>query len=511
VLGRHGFRDVAAAHRALVGLGEERVRFLSTRRCRHFLAAIAPRLLAAIGRTPDPDATLGNLAAVSDSLGGKGVLWELFSFNPASLDLTVKLCSSSPFLARLLVGNPGMIDELLDSLLIERLPTPAALEASLEELCRNAVDAEPILHAFKASQQLRVGVRDILGREDAERVTGALSAIAEAVVRVVVARERSRLVDRLGEPLARDGGPAQAVVLAMGKFGGREMNYASDVDVVFLYDHDGESSPRRRGAAGTSNAHFFGELAQRTMRVFNAFGPQGRLFEMDSRLRPSGRSGPAALPLDEFARYFAADGPAAVWERQALVKARAVLGPPEAVARLEAIRVAAAFEHPWTAEDVEAIRRMRYRMEQGARTSNLKRGPGGVVDIEFVVQVLQLVHGGREPRLRTTETLAGLGLLHEAGHLSAERFTFLERAYRTLRSIEGRLRLLDAAARHDFPATPEEQRKLAHLLGYDRPDLLVQDVQSITSRTRAEFERIFNETETRLQGHGAAGGSPTAP
>jgi glutamate-ammonia-ligase adenylyltransferase len=504
VLGRHGFRDVVAAHRALAGLGEERVRFLSTRRCRHFLAAIAPRLLAAIGRTPDPDATLGNLAAVSDSLGGKGVLWELFSFNPASLDLTVKLCSSSPFLARLLVGNPGMIDELLDSLLIDRLPTPAAVEASLEELCRNAVDAEPILHSFKASQQLRVGVRDILGRQDAASVTAALTAIAEAVVRVVVVRERDRLAERLGEPRAADGGPAATVVLALGKFGGREMNYASDVDVVFLYDHDGESTPRRRGMAGTSNAHFFGELAQRTMRVFNAFGPQGRLYEMDSRLRPSGRSGPAAVSLADFARYFAADGPAAVWERQALVKARTIVGPAQAIARIEATIAAAAYDRRWTADDVAAIRRMRYRMEQGARTSNLKRGPGGVVDIEFIVQLLQLVHGGREPGLRTPETLRGLGLLQAAGHLSAERFAFLERAYFTLRTIEGRLRLLDAAARHDFPATPDEQRKLAHLLGYALPDLLVQDVQAITSRTRAEFERIFNETETWLQGRGSA-------
>ena len=149
VLSRHGFRDPDAAHRTLVSLGEERVRFLSTRRCRHFLAAIAPRLLAAVGGTPDPDATLATLAAVADSLGGKGVLWELFSFHPTSLDLTVRLCSASPFLANLLVTNPGMIDELLDSLLIEALPSDASLEEGLGELCRGAVDAEPILHAFK--------------------------------------------------------------------------------------------------------------------------------------------------------------------------------------------------------------------------------------------------------------------------------------------------------------------------------------------------------------------------
>jgi glutamate-ammonia-ligase adenylyltransferase len=504
VLAPHGFRDIPAAHRALVALGEEKVRFLSTRRCRHFLAAIAPRLLAAIGRTPDPDATLVNLVAVSDSLGGKGVLWELFSFNPPSLDLTVRLCSSSPFLAKLLVGNPGMLDELLDSLLVDRLPTPDELETQLAELCRGAVDVEPILHAFKASQQLRVGVRDILGRQDALETTAALSAIAETLLRGVMAREMRKLTERLGEPTCGTGGsvgtPAGPVVLAMGKCGGREMNYASDVDVVFLYDHDGFSFRRRasKSTEGTTNAHFFSELAQRTSKVFNAFGPQGRLYELDSRLRPSGRSGPPAVSLEEFARYFAADGPAAIWERQALVKARVVVGSPAAAAEARRIIAAATYDRRWTAADVESIRQMRYRMEEGARATNLKRGPGGVVDIEFIVQMLQLVHGGADPTLRTTETRPGLVALQAAGHLSAERFAFLDRAYLTLRTIEGRLRLLDAAARHDFPAVPDEQRRLAHLLGHEHPDRLVADVQALTARTRAEFERVFNETIASL-------------
>jgi glutamate-ammonia-ligase adenylyltransferase len=504
VLAPHGFRDIPAAHRGLVSLGEEKVRFLSTRRCRHFLAAIAPRLLAAIGRTPDPDATLVNLAAVSDSLGGKGVLWELFSFHPASLDLTVRLCSSSPFLARLLVGNPGMIDELLDSLLIDRLPTPAELEAELAEVCRNAVDIEPMLQTFKAAQQLRVGVRDILGRQQAPDTTAALTEIAEVLLHQVIDRELRRLVERLGQPTIgsgpRAGDPAGPVVLGMGKFGGREMNYASDVDVVFLYDHDGLSVRRRvtRSTEGTTNAHVFGELAQRTAKVFNAFGPQGRLYELDSRLRPAGRAGPPAMSLDDFARHFAADGPAAIWERQALVKARVVVGSPEAAARAGAIIAAATYERPWTAADVEEIRRMRYRMEEGARATNLKRGPGGVVDIEFIAQMLQLVHGGADASLRTTETHTALVALRDAGHLPAERFEFLDAAYLRLRAIEGRLRLLDAAARHDVPAAADEQRQLAHLLGVGDPGQLVADVQALTGRIRGEFERVFHETLTRL-------------
>ncbi|MFM8415384.1 MAG: hypothetical protein ACKOCX_11755, partial [Planctomycetota bacterium] len=333
-----------------------------------------------------------------------------------------------------------------------------------------------------------------------EATTAAITGIAEALVKQVVAIEMAGLVRRLGPPVSPAGEPAGPVVLALGKFGGREMNYASDLDVVFLYDHDGVSQPRRRQAAGTSNAHFFGELAQRTMRACNEFGPQGRLYEMDSRLRPAGRSGAPAMSLAEFGRYFAADGPAAVWERQALVKARVVVGSAEATAEAHRILEAATYGRAWSAEDVESIRRMRYRMEQGARQSNLKRGPGGVVDIEFVVQMLQLVHGGRVPAVRSPETLTGLLALKAAGLVSGERAALLEHAYRLLRSIEGRLRLLDAAGRHDFPAEPGEQRKLAHLLGYEHPDELVHDVQAVTARTREAFEEIFRETELTLAG-----------
>jgi len=498
VFAGHGFHDPAAAHRTLVSLGEERVRFLSTRRCRHFLAAVAPRLLAAIGRTPDPDATLVTLGAVADSLGGKGVLWELFSFNPPALDLTVRLCSASPFLANLLIRNPGMIDELLDSLLIERLPTDTDLENGLAELCRGATDVAPILQSFKSAQQLRVGVRDLVGRQDAEATMAAVTGIAEVIVKQVVVLETAKLVARLGVPTAPAGEPAGLVVMAMGKFGGREMNYASDLDVVFLYDHDGVtvSPPRgmRSRAEATSNAHFFAELAQRTMRVFNAFGPHGRLFEMDSRLRPSGRSGPAAVSLADFARYFASDGAAAVWERQALLKARLVVGGSAAVAAVRQITEAATYGRPWTASDVESIRHMRLRMEEGAKSSNLKRGPGGVVDIEFIAQLLQLVHGGRESRLRTTGTMPALVALRDCGLLDHKRFVLLERSYRVLRGIEGRLRLLEAPARHDLPESEAELQTLARLLGYGDAAALVTDVRQITTRVRGEFDAVFAET-----------------
>ena len=502
IFSTHHFRDPDRAYQTFTSLAEERVRFLSTRRCRHFLAAIAPRLLAAIGRTPDPDATLSSLAAVSDSLGGKGVLWELLSDSPAALDLTVRMCASSPFLASLLVANPGMIDELLDSLVVQRLPGFEALEATLEEVCRNAADISAMLHAFKASQRLRVGIRDMLGLLDVDTTTAALTTIAEVILRRVLAAEEAILVERYGEPMAA-GERAGAMVLAMGKFGGREMNYASDLDVVFLYDHEGTTRPsrrRRRSAETTTNGHFFGDLARRVMKAFNASSSQGRLYEIDSRLRPSGSSGPAAIPLAELERYFAADGPAAVWERQALVKVRPVAGPPAASAAAIEIVHRAAYGRPWTADEVESIRGMRLRMEEGAKPANLKRGPGGIVDIEFIAQMLQVVHGGGDASLRTPETRGALAALQRAGRLDREEFLFLDSAYRTLRRIECRLRLVDAAARHDFPAGVEERRRLAHLMVHDDPDGLAAEVAAVTARTRLTFEAIFDRTVAAMSG-----------
>jgi glutamate-ammonia-ligase adenylyltransferase len=500
ILSGHGFRDVDQAHRLLCGLAEERSPFFSTHRTRHFLAAVTPRLLSALAATPDPDASLAVLAAVSDSLGGKGVLWELFSSHPPSLDLAMRLCSLSPFLARLLVTHPGMIDELLDSLMLRQIPGIESLEAELWDLCRNAVDPLPILLAYKASQMLRIGVRDLLGKTETADTRRALTGVAEATLRVVLGLEEEKLRRRLGRPLVGGGDdsgrPASMVVLAMGKFGGREMNYASDLDVIFLYDHDGvtgllPSSPRSQTL--TTNAHFFAELASRTMRTFNAFTPQGRLYDMDSRLRPSGRSGPAAISIDVFERYFAADGPAAPWERQTLVKARVVSGPAAAMRRLEGIIAEASYGKSWSKAEIEGIREMRYRLQEGAASTNLKRAAGGTVDVEFIVQLVQLLHGSAVPAVRTADTLGCLQVINAVGLLPASRCELLGTGYEWLRLVEGRLRLLDTAAHHDLPEDFDERRRLAHMVGSRSAEHLTAETEERMALIREAFENTFDE------------------
>ena len=497
VLGKHPFRDVRAAYHNLMALAEEKRHFLSTRRCRHFLASIAPELLEAIAATPDPESTLVNLDKVSDSLGGKGVLWELFSFNPPSLRLYVELCAYSPYLCGILTTNPGMIDGLMDSLVLDKLPQQESLRRALADLCRGAEDPDPILHSFKNDQQLRVGVRDLLGKEDVQATTGVLSEIAEACLAEIAGREYGELVGRYGRPTvgegSRAGEPAEMAILAMGKLGGREMNYHSDLDVVFLYEVDGQTVPAAESGRteSTSNQHFFSQWGQRIIKRASRLSGYGRLYEVDARLRPAGRSGMLATSLDEFERYFA-EGRGQLWERQALCKARVVAGSDRVAQAAMAAVGRAAFEHPWRPADAEEIRGMRRRLEETARGDDLKRGPGGIADIEFVVQMLQLKHGRGTPEVRTPNTLSALAALHEAGHLAGEDIEFFTASLRFLRTLEGRLRLMNITARGKLPEDPTELAKLAHLLRYADSEALLADFEEYARETRRRFDRIFD-------------------
>ena len=268
VLGKYGFRDIPAAWRNLTRLAQEQ-RFLSTRRCRHFLANIAPQLLRAVAATTDPDQALNNLEQVTASLGGKAVLWELFSFNPPSLKLYVDVCDS-PFLSQMLINNPGMIDDLLDSLILNRPRDLADLRGELTELLRGAdvpEAVESILHSFQDKEILRIAVRDLLGKDDIRSVTAELSDVAETLLMEAATRQQAEMREKFG-----DAGPH--VVLGLGKLGGREMSYHSDLDLVIVYAHEG----RTKGSKPLDHFEYFTEYARRVIKSLSHHGPLGRLY-----------------------------------------------------------------------------------------------------------------------------------------------------------------------------------------------------------------------------------------
>lgn len=488
-LGKYSFEDVNDAYRHLNSLAGERVAFLSDRRCRHFLAGIARDLLREISTTPDPDFTLTNLSNVSESLGGKGILWELFSFNPPSLQLYVRLCATSPYLSGILTSYPGMIDELMDSLLMNALPSFDFLRGTLAELLRNAKDPVPILHAFKNAQHLRVGIRDLIGKDDIQNTHRALSDIAEVCLAHVTSLAYAKTVERFGRPMIDDQ-PCEFAILALGKLGGREPNYHSDLDIVFLFDADGMTEPVKRGRDSTTNQHFFAQLAQRITKEMTRFGSYGRLFELDSRLRPTGKSGSLALSLGEFSAYFA--DAAQLWERQALCKGRVVYGTAEMSRRVMTAVAAGIQVKPWDDAMSAEIVAMRQKLEQSATPTNLKRGRGGTVDIEFLVQYLQLKHAAEHPEILKSGTFEAISQLRESGILSEDDSQQMAENYRFLRGVEARLRLMNTSKRHDLPADPRQRSILAFLLNYDSADQLERDVQAVADQNRARFQRLLS-------------------
>ena len=491
VLSRHRFRNFAIAHSNLASLAREPTRFLSTRRSRYYLAAIAPRLLETISRTPDPDATLSTLNSVSNAIGAKGVLWELFSFHTPSMELCVRLCSASPYLASILTSFPGMIDELLDSLLLEQLPTQRTLRRTLADLSIGAPSIEPIVHGFKSAQHLGVGVRDILGKDSIRATHRALADITEVCLSRIADQQYEQLVERYGEPTGPDREPASLVMLSLGKLGAREPNYHSDVDVVFLFDKEGTTRHDRRGGETTSNTHFFNELARRVIQVSSQHGPLGRLLELDGNLRATSPHAPLAVSLEDMRQFFAS-GDAPLSQRQLLCKARAIYGTESACLQSEEIARQAVQSTPWSHESAAQIFQQRMDLEQTASVHNIKRGPGGTVDVEVIAQMLQLKYAARSPAVLVQGTLDALQALRDEGHLEEEDCRVLCQSYDLLRSIESGLRLMNTTARHDLPEDNKGLSQLAFLLGYDDPRQLVEQSRHYRQENRQLFRAIFD-------------------
>jgi glutamate-ammonia-ligase adenylyltransferase len=439
-----------------------------------------------VATTTDPDLALNNLEQVTASLGGKAVLWELFSFNPPSLKLYVDVCDS-PFLSQMLINNPGMIDDLLDSLILNRPRSLADLRDELTELLRGAEapDAvESILHSFQDKEVLRIAVRDLLGKDDVRAVTAALSDVAETLLGEVATRQEADMRERFG-----DAGPY--ALFAMGKLGGREMSYHSDLDLILVYAGEGRST----GPKPLDHYEYFTEYARRLIKALSQHGPLGRLYAVDMRLRPTGQSGSLVVTLEEFRRYYAGGG-AQVWERQSLTRARSVHGDPDFVGEaMDTVR-AAIFVVPWGSEVVAEIRSMRERLESSAPPRSLKRGPGGMTDVEFLVQAFQLREGKARPEVCVTNTWDCLDTLGESELLSTTDHEMLADGYSFHRLAEARLRIVTNRPLNEYPEVPVELEKLARRMGFVADDRLnagdrfLTELQRHARGVREAFDRL---------------------
>ena len=488
LLAKYGFKQSNAAYRFLMELSREEVSILSTRRCRHFLSSIATQLLTKISETPDPDLTLENLAVSCRSLGGKGVLWELFSVHEPSLDLYVRLCGASPYLIGILTSNPGMIDELLDSLMLNRLPTEQQLGLMLHELCRGAEDIEPIIHSFKNARHLNVGVRDILGKESITDTHRALSDIADVCLHQTVDWQYGRLVKRFGVPTTSEGQVCRFGVVALGKLGAREPNYHSDISLLFLYDSDGTTRPLGSGRhhEPISTEYFFLQLAQKVAQAANRVWRSGRLYETKNWMISPNRNTTLAWKLDEFQRFFIESDDLAL-QRQQLCNARCILGEPSFQRLIDQAVVVILRARAWTDEDNTLALSTRKQLETTAGVRNIKRGVGGTMDVEYIAQLLMLRNIATTPEIFVAGTLEAIERLRVAGLVEPKDAGALKDGYNFLRGVESGLRLMNTLARHDLPISDNELSRLAYVLNLKNGEDLVQQCEQF----RHSHSRLF--------------------
>lgn len=385
------------------------------------------------------------LAALARLLGVSDFLWEDF--------LRLQYANLFPVLRDMAGLEHAKSARLLAAELNEALQ---GVE-SVEERCRR-------LNEFKDRELFRIDMRHILGRSGGIEAFGhEMTDLAEVIVAISLEQCRADLAKRVGLPICSNGRPCRVAVCALGKCGGRELGFASDIELMFVYEADGMTD----GLERIDNANFYGKLVEGICHMIRARS-EG-VFRIDLRLRPYGRSGSLAVNIDSFKQYFHLDGPAWPYERQSLVKLRPIAGDAEFGQQLVALRDSIVY----TAQPVDfaAIRAMRERQVRhlvDAETFNAKLSPGGLVDLEYLVQALQISHGKVQPELRTTNTRDALQLLLRCGllkeyehHQLSEAYVFLRNVIEALRMVRGDARDLAIPAAH----TPEFE-SLARRLGY---------------------------------------------
>jgi len=459
-----GFRDPAEVLRRLNTLRESaRYRGLSAT-ARNRLDRLVPVLLADVGRQRLADATLPRVLELIEAVARRSVYLSLLVEHEAARGRLVELCAASSWIARFVTRHPILLDELIDPATLFEPPERADVAEELEHaLADTRDDLERQMDTLRQVRQvnvLRVAAADITGRLPLMRVSDHLTWIAEAVLERVQALAHMHNVDRHGRPRIADDDHEREPgfgIVAYGKLGGIELGYASDLDLVLVYEDAGEDLGTD-GERPTDNAAFFARMAQRLLHILNTPTPAGVLYEVDTRLRPNGASGPLVSALARFWRYQREQ--AWTWEHQALVRARMVTGPEALRARFEAIRG----EVLCRARDAGALReevvsmRERMRRELARDTADrfdLKQGRGGVTDIEFVVQYSVLANAHATPSLvRYTDNIRLLESLAEAGYMAAADAQALIDAYRVFRARIHRLALLE------MPAVVEPEAEL---------------------------------------------------
>ncbi len=424
---------------------------------------------------PDPAKAMRHFDQFLDKVAEEGVPDRMVSFfaGREGMNLLANLLGSSDFLWDdfLRLRFKDLLPILEDGAKTELKPGKGSLRQELAACLSQArapEEKKKALNRFKDSQVFLIDVKHLLDpRVTLMDFSQALTDLAEVTLDEAAGICFDSLVERHGEPIRVDGTPTAFTICGLGKFGGREMGYASDLEVLFVHDGPG----RTRGASPIDNGLFFERLAEQVIEFIEA--REKGIFQIDLRLRPHGKAGALATPFEQLANYYSENGEAAPFERQALIKLRWVAGDEDLGRRVEALRDRFTYNGaPWDWENALHLRRRQTRELVKPGQINVKYSSGGIIDIEYAVQYLQLLRGKDHPELRVTNTLEALDQLRRLILISEAESDMLRAAYLFLRNLIDALRIVrgDASDLTLPEETSEEFKSLARRLGYRERD-----------------------------------------
>jgi glutamate-ammonia-ligase adenylyltransferase len=393
----------------------------------------------------------------------------------------------SRYLSRMLDCRPWLAGQIAG-----HMGAPLDIQAMRHFVESDGLDRELLRERLRYLRCWVLGhliVRDLSGAADLGEVTETMTAFADLAVQLAHDVEYAGLVKKHGEPLSRDGQVQQLQVVGMGKLGGRELNVSSDIDLIFVYPDDGDTN----GAKSLSNFEFFERLGKRMIQALADITEHGQVFRVDMRLRPNGESGPLVCSFDMLENYFISQG--REWERYAWIKARVMFG--ERGEELMRIARPFVFRKYLDFGAINAMRELhaqiRREVARKDRADNVKLGPGGIREIEFIAQVFQLIRGGRELALQIKPTLQVLALLAKKGVLEPMVVDMLAAAYDFLRRLEHRLQYLDDAQTHDLPAADEDRQRIAEAMGFADYDALLAALAVHRAEVSRHFDAVFGD------------------
>ena len=406
----------------------------------------------------------------------------------------------SRYVQRMLDSDPELVQWLPD---VYAQPCHAAeLSAWLAALpTGNEAELSQALRRLRKRAMVKLITRDLGGMANLDEVMACMTALAELCLQRAYAFVMKDLTARYGEPAGeRSGAPQPLLITGMGKLGGRELNVSSDIDLIFVYPEEGQTVGRQ----AISNHEFFSKLGRRLIALIGDLTEEGYVFRVDMRLRPYGDSGSLVMSFTALEEYLVTQG--REWERYAWIKARIVSGGDDT----ELMRLVQPFIFRKYLDfgAFESMRNLhaqiRQEVQRRDRLNNIKLGPGGIREIEFIAQVFQLIRGGQDSALRIRPTLQVLQQLGKNNQLTADTVAELSAAYIFLRNLEHRLQYLDDQQTQDLPENPDDQQRIATGMGYTHYAALLEQLNRHRAGVSAQFAQIFSTGQNDRAANGNA-------